>query len=353
MLAELELVANLAVQPADFFGHLVHKSLLVNASSWVSLTLASDFFRVKGDYLNSIKCFQRAIAFVPRHFADIPLLSLSNMLHKLHFINDSLSVALSAALSVGGRQRDYAFLANYLGNIYVTLGELGEAHKWYDKAAKIDPSFKNSLLKKHATSCHIKLESYLEEQHSRLQKKLDELKDYQTDSDEWFQLSSKIELEKSSRDRKDFTRKVYNDFMSKSHASICDWSKLTTFTLKCARFPVHYSRFPLNSQNLTLEAFQQFYDTLWYLNGTKLDATRDTEGFCVNSTECRQDSLLNLKKGHKNQQEKSLIYSKSGESTASSQSQTDFLNSAAENDLIARLLSERDIKNRFESPSSL
>ncbi len=47
---------------------------------------------------------------------------------------------------------------------------------------------------------------------SNLQKKLEELKDYQAYSDEWFQLSSKIELEKSSKDRKDFTKKVYKEF---------------------------------------------------------------------------------------------------------------------------------------------
>ena len=49
---------------------------------------------------------------------------------------------------------------------------------------------------------------------SNLQKKLDELKDYQAYSDEWFQLSSKVELEKSSRDRKDFTIKAYREFMA-------------------------------------------------------------------------------------------------------------------------------------------
>ena len=47
-----------------------------------------------------------------------------------------------------------------------TLGELNEAYFWYQKAASIDPTFRNCLLKKHATSCHIKLEQYLEGQHS-------------------------------------------------------------------------------------------------------------------------------------------------------------------------------------------
>ena len=50
-----------------------------------------------------------------RKYSIIPLLSLSNMLHKLHFINDSLSV-LMAGLSADA---DDFLLAYYLGNIYV------------------------------------------------------------------------------------------------------------------------------------------------------------------------------------------------------------------------------------------
>ena len=50
-----------------------------------------------------------------RHYAHVPLLSLSNMLHKLHFINDSLSVALTGI----SMNPDNFLLAYYLGNIYV------------------------------------------------------------------------------------------------------------------------------------------------------------------------------------------------------------------------------------------
>ena len=121
----------------------------------------------------------------------------------------------------------------------MTLGELNEAFKWYTKASEIDPLFKTALLKKHATICHIKLELYLEDQHFNLQKKLDELKDYQTFSDEWFQLSSKIEFEKSSRDRKDFTRKLYEQFVRNRTSTICDWNEVEAdFKLECKEIPV-------------------------------------------------------------------------------------------------------------------
>ena len=50
-----------------------------------------------------------------RHFHSIPMLSLSNMLHKLHYINDSLAIGLTS-YSIDPKN---SLLAYYLGNIYV------------------------------------------------------------------------------------------------------------------------------------------------------------------------------------------------------------------------------------------
>ncbi len=119
MLPETELSSNLLVDSEDFFGHLVNKALKLNSSSWVYLTMASDYFRVKGDYLNSIMCLQRAIHYSPRRFQSIPLLNLSNMLHKLHFINDSLVIALTS-VSI---DRKNPLLVYYVANIYVVRFE--------------------------------------------------------------------------------------------------------------------------------------------------------------------------------------------------------------------------------------
>ncbi len=67
MVGETDLYSNLLVEPEDFYGHLVHKSLLINSSSWVYLTMASDYFRYKGDFANSVKCLQRAIYYSPSY----------------------------------------------------------------------------------------------------------------------------------------------------------------------------------------------------------------------------------------------------------------------------------------------
>ena len=66
MLPELDLIQNLLVKPEDYLGHLVYKSLLLNSSSWMYLTMASEFFRIKGDYINAIICYKRALYYVPK-----------------------------------------------------------------------------------------------------------------------------------------------------------------------------------------------------------------------------------------------------------------------------------------------
>jgi hypothetical protein len=77
--------------------------------------MAAYYFRLKGDYLNSIKCLQRAMYYVPAKYYHMPAMTLSNTLHKSQFLNDSLAVALAAA---GVRPQDTE-IAYYVGNIYV------------------------------------------------------------------------------------------------------------------------------------------------------------------------------------------------------------------------------------------
>lgn len=52
---------------------------------------------------------------------------------------------------------------------------------------------------------------------------MDQLKDYQSYSDEWFHVSSKFELERSSPNRKQFTRDFYNDFRTKTKSNFFEY----------------------------------------------------------------------------------------------------------------------------------
>ncbi|CAF0907060.1 unnamed protein product [Brachionus calyciflorus] len=247
MLPETDLLANILIEPEDFYGHLIHVALLTNSTSWVYLAMAGDFFRIKGDFLNAVKCLQRSIFYAPDVHQTVPILSLSNMLHKLHFINDSLAIALTGA----AMEPNNSIFSYYLGNIYVTLGDLNSAYEWYDKAVRLDSEFRQALLKKYAVMCHIKLEEYLEDQHDNLQKKLDELKDYQSYSDEWFHLNSKIELEKSSSNRKEITTSIYNNLLYNTISKICSWNNdNNNNNMECKNLQIHYSYFPFNNQTL-------------------------------------------------------------------------------------------------------
>ena len=77
--------------------------------------MASDYFRVKGDYLNSVKCLQRAIYYAPKNYVNIPLFNLANLIHRVHYLNDSLSVALTAS----NAQPENNVIHYLIGNIYV------------------------------------------------------------------------------------------------------------------------------------------------------------------------------------------------------------------------------------------
>lgn len=292
MLPETEISSNLLVDSEDFFGHLVYKSMKLNATSWVYLTMASDYFRVKGDYSNSIMCLQRAIYYSPKQLRNIPLLNLANMLHKLHFINDSLIIGLTGY----SHDNTNPLLAYYVANIYVTQGQLNTSYTWFSKAANLDPQFKQSVLKKYAVACHIKLQMHLEEQHLNLQKKLEELNSFQGYSDEWFQLNNKLTIEKSSANRKKFTQTAYKNFIKNSKSTICDWyakENDVISEMNCRKLPIHYTHFTFHNRtqlqkllaayNLQTERrkFNQFGST----NESKdlnpsACSTQNTEDYC-------------------------------------------------------------------------
>ena len=77
-----------------------------------------------------------------------------------------------------------------------------------------------------------------------MQKKLDELKEYQSYTDEWFHLNSKLETERSSPSRREYTKKLYENFMANVTSTICDWKKgelkKNQIQLDCKKIIVNY-----------------------------------------------------------------------------------------------------------------
>lgn len=68
-----------------------------------------------------------------------------------------------------------------------------------------------------------------------LKKKLDDIKDFQIYSDEWFQLNSKIELDRSSQSRKEATKNNFENVMFNLNSRIC--IQLNSKTI-CKNYPV-------------------------------------------------------------------------------------------------------------------
>ena len=123
--------------------------------------MAADYFRMKGDFLNAVKCLQRAVYYAPIQYAHISHFNFANFLQKSHYLNDSLSIALAA----NGYQPNDSQICYFIGDTYVSLNQIELAYYWYDKSTSIDPHFKDAMQKKHAVACHMKLEKFLEEQY--------------------------------------------------------------------------------------------------------------------------------------------------------------------------------------------
>ena len=125
--------------------------------------MAGDYFKIKGDFANAVKCLQRAIYHATSRHHYIPKLSLASMLQKMHKLNDSLVVALASInpyTEVGRVSSAYT-----IGNVYTSLGELQLARDWFDVAWRKEPTLQMARVKAGAIECHIRLENYLEEQH--------------------------------------------------------------------------------------------------------------------------------------------------------------------------------------------
>jgi hypothetical protein len=85
-------------------------------------------FSKKMDFFGQRKlkiCFFSNL-FAQRKYVHIPKLSLSNLIHKLNFLNESLSVALAdlAELSDLLSNLENSLIAYFIGNIYVVIESL-------------------------------------------------------------------------------------------------------------------------------------------------------------------------------------------------------------------------------------
>jgi len=80
----------------------------------VFYTLASFYWRAKGNGAEAVECLRRALHFCPYHFKHIPLTSLGNVLHRAH-ASEEAAIVIHHAIDVSPESSIAHFT---LGNIY-------------------------------------------------------------------------------------------------------------------------------------------------------------------------------------------------------------------------------------------
>ena len=64
--------------------------------SWLLQTLASLYWRVRGNTHNAMDCLRVALTSVPGEFCDVVLVSLGSLLHTLGYLDEALKAASDA-----------------------------------------------------------------------------------------------------------------------------------------------------------------------------------------------------------------------------------------------------------------
>lgn len=106
---------------------LLTDGLRWNPTSWKMHTIASYFWRLKGNAPEAMECARRAVTFAPRAFKDIALLSLGTVLQRSQQLNDSL-VVLRAAVDHEATEPENQLA---LGNTYMLLSDFNRSFEAY------------------------------------------------------------------------------------------------------------------------------------------------------------------------------------------------------------------------------
>jgi len=191
------------------YGHHVAQMLTASKTSWIAYNLAALYWRMKGEAFESIECLRRALHFGPTTEArPVSLVSLGNVLHQSQRSEDAAKVLEMAV--------DFDPLnsaAHYtLGNVYASLMKYNKSIQSFDYALMLSDNLLWVKKRRAAVLCHQKLEGILENQHTKLQKTLDELRSYQTQHAEWAKMNTKLNNVQASLEKRVSNRISYEKF---------------------------------------------------------------------------------------------------------------------------------------------
>ncbi|XP_029711301.1 tetratricopeptide repeat protein 17 [Aedes albopictus] len=122
------------------------EDLRKNPSSWKYHTIASYYWRKKGNAREALECARRAVVLAPRKYKDIALLSMGTVLQRSQCLNDSL-VVLRAAVDHEPNEPENQMA---LGNTYMLLSEFNRSFEAYKAAESLDSVYAehNDYIKK-------------------------------------------------------------------------------------------------------------------------------------------------------------------------------------------------------------
>lgn len=123
--------------------------------SWLLQTLASLYWRVRGNSHNAMDCLRMALTSVPGEFRDVVLVSLGSLLHTLGYVDEALRAA-SDALDKNTIEPATHFL---LASVLEGKGNHSGAIHHLKQVLAVGPNFLDGgRVEKHllAVSCHLK-----------------------------------------------------------------------------------------------------------------------------------------------------------------------------------------------------
>ena len=65
-----------------------------NEKKWILYNLAGLYWRVEGDNEKAIECLRRSVHYAPASYADIPLVSMSNIMWVYYHLQTSIMLLL-------------------------------------------------------------------------------------------------------------------------------------------------------------------------------------------------------------------------------------------------------------------
>lgn len=110
--------------------------------SWLLTTLASLYWRVRGNTRNTLECLNLALQSVPDDYRDVVLVSISSVLHQLGYTEEALKIALEA-FSHNKVEPSTNFL---IAQLYNLKDNTLIASYHLKHAIKVDPNYYNKEL---------------------------------------------------------------------------------------------------------------------------------------------------------------------------------------------------------------